>query len=337
MTNANRQITFAARPTTWVGEEHFALQTNTIPTPGNGEMLVRNLYMSVDPYMRGMMNTGPSYAAALEIGDVLSCRVVGQVVTSNNPDFVAGDFLFGMLRWEEYSIACGHEDLRKINPDLAPISWHLGVLGAPGLTAWVGMMELGQPKAGETVFVSAASGAVGQIAGQLARLHGARVVGSAGSDAKLAYVLDQCRYDAGFNYKSVSSFDAALAEHCPNGIDVYFDNVGGAMLDAVLLAANEFARLTECGMISQYNLDEPRGIHNLALFARKRLKMQGFIVRDHYHLLPQYLIDMAGWQKSGEVTYREDIAEGLEAAPSAFIRMLKGENFGKQVVQIATV
>ncbi|MDP6344397.1 MAG: NADP-dependent oxidoreductase, partial [Alphaproteobacteria bacterium] len=254
---------------------------------------------------------------------------------SNNPDYGAGDFVFGMLRWEEYSIAKGDEDLRKVDPDLAPLSWNLGVLGAPGLTAWVGMMELGRPKAGEQVFVSAASGAVGQVAGQLARLRGCRVVGSAGSDDKVAFIRRECGYDDGFNYRRAASFETALASHCPDGIDVYFDNVGGTMLDAVLLQANDHARLIECGMISQYNLQQPDGIHNLALFARKRLTMRGFIVRDHYELLPKYLSDMAAWLKSGEVKYREDMVRGLEQAPAAFIRMLKGENFGKQVVQIA--
>ena len=335
MSGENRQIIFASRPQGWVTEANFDLQVGEIPSPGPGEMLIRNLYMSVDPYMRGMMNDAHSYAAPLQPGDVLSCRVVGEVVESNHPDYQAGEHVFAMLRWEEYSIATGTEDMRKLDPDLAPLSWHLGVLGAPGLTAYVGMVHLGEVKDGDQVFVSAASGAVGQIACQLGQLHGARVAGSAGSDDKVAFLTDKVGLDAAFNYKSFDSYAAALDQFCPDGIDLYFDNVGGEALEAVLARVNPFARSIECGMISQYNVTEPYGITNLTQINRMRVRMQGFIVRDHYDLLPGYLTQMAAWLKDGKVTYAEDVMPGLENAPKAFIRMLKGENFGKQVVQIA--
>jgi NADPH-dependent curcumin reductase CurA len=329
-----QQVIFKSRPDGWVSEDNFALQAADIPAPGPGQMLIRNIYMSVDPYMRGMMDDKKSYAAPLKPGDVLPCRVIGEVMESNHPGYAPGEFVFAMLRWQEYSLADGSEDMRKVDPDLAPISWNLGVLGAPGLTAYVGMIHFGQPKAGEQVFVSAAAGAVGQIAGQLAKMQGARVVGSAGSDAKVAFLRDDIGLDGAFNYRNYAGYGAALDEFFPDYIDVYFDNVGGEALDEVLARVNPFARCIECGMISQYNRTEPYGMRNLTQINRMRVTMQGFIVRDHFDMLPKYLTDMAGWLEDGKIRYVEDIAEGLENAPGAFIRMLKGENFGKQVVRI---
>jgi len=335
MPETQTQVTFASRPTGWVTADNFALRQAPMPEPGAGELLLRNIYLSVDPYMRGMMEDRRSYAAPLEPGDVMAGRVVGEVVASNHPDYAVGDHAFAMARWEEYSVLTGSEDMRKVDPALAPISWNLGVLGAPGLTAYVGMVALmGPPEPGQQIFVSAASGAVGQVATQLAKRHGARVVGSAGSDAKVDFLTDRLGLDAAFNYKRYDSYAAALDEHCPDGIDFYFDNVGGEALDAVLARANPFARLAECGMISQYNLTEPYGLTNLTQVNRMRLTLRGFIVRDHFELLPGYLKDMARWLKDGSVVYVEDRAEGLENAPAAFLAMLKGENFGKQVVQI---
>jgi NADPH-dependent curcumin reductase CurA len=330
----NRQVIFESRPSGWVAQENFGLRNGAVPVPGPGQMLIRNIYMSVDPYMRGRMVDKESYDAPLLPGDVLACRVVGQIVTSNHPDYEAGEFVFAMLRWERYSLADGSEDMRKLDPDLAPLSWHLGVLGAPGLTAYVGMIHFGQPKDGEQVYVSAASGAVGQIACQLAKMQGCRVIGSAGSDAKVAFLSDELGLDAAFNYHSYESYGDALDTFCPDLIDIYFDNVGGTALDAVLNRCNPFARCVECGMISQYNLEETDPIHNLVVMARYRITLRGFIVRDHFDLLPGYLADMAQWLKDGKVRYIEDITEGLDNAPAAFIGMLKGENFGKQVVQI---
>jgi NADPH-dependent curcumin reductase CurA len=216
-----------------------------------------------------------------------------------------------------------------------PLSWYLGVLGMPGMTAYVGLLDIGKPKAGETVYVSAAAGAVGQIVGQLARMQGCRVVGSAGSDDKVAWLTREAGYDAAFNYKTSGPLGAALGEHCPKGIDVYFENVGGAMLDAVLTRMNVRGRIAACGMISQYNLEQPEGVHNLMAVVGNRLTIQGFIVSDHFDRLPQFIQQMTGWLADGKVVYREDVAEGIENAPAAFIGMLKGENFGKQVVKIA--
>ena len=330
----NRQIILTGRPTGWVAPENFELREGTVAETGPGDVLVRNIFMSLDPYMRGRMNEAKSYASSFEIGEVLQARVIGEVAASKNDDYAAGDIVFGMLGWEDYSLAKGAESLRHVDAELAPLPYYLGALGMPGMTAWIGLREIGQPKAGETLFVSAASGAVGQIAGQIGKIRGCRVVGSAGSDAKVAYVADELGFDAAFNYTTAESYLAALQERCPGGLDVYFDNVGGAMLDAALEVANPFARFVECGMISQYNLVERDGVQNLVYLTRKRIRMQGFIVSDHSDLLPEFMAEMAGWLKSGEVKYRVDVADGLENAPATFIAMLKGENFGKQVVRI---
>lgn len=336
MAEKNRQILFASRPDGWVGEANFGYAEAEVPTPGPGQLVVRNHYLSVDPYMRGMMNA-TTHHAPLNPGDVMPGRTVGEVVASNHPDYRVGEFVFAMLRWEDYSLADGSETMRKLDPDLAPISWHLGVLGAPGLTAYVGMVHLGEPKAGDQVFVSAASGAVGQIACQLARLNGARVVGSAGSDAKAAFLKDRVGLDDAFNYKLFANYVEALDRFFPDGIDLYFDNVGGEALDAVLARVNPFARSIECGMVSQYNLQQPYGLKNLTQVNRMRVRLQGFSVRSHYDMLPDYLERMAAWLKNGKVVYVEDVMPGLENTPKAFIRMLKGQNFGKQVVRISEV
>lgn len=331
----NRQILFAKRPDGWVTPDCFQSGEAAMPEPGEGEFVIRNIYMSLDPYMRGMMNPQRSYAAPLQPGDVMACRVVGQVTASRHPDYREGDYVFAMARWEEYSLLNGSETVRHVDPDLAPISWNLGILGAPGLTAYVGMMVLlGPPEAGQQVYVSSAAGAVGQVAVQLAKIAGARVIGSAGSDDKVAFLTDTLGIDGAFNYKTEDSYDAALSRLFPDGIDMYFDNVGGEALDAVMAHARPFARLPLCGMISGYN-DGGYPLRNLTQVNRMRLTLQGYIVRDHYDLLPEYLDKMAGWLKSGQAKYIEDVTKGLENAPAAFIGMLKGGNFGKQVVQIA--
>ncbi len=335
MSENNLQVLFKARPSGWVGPEHFELRESAMPEPGDGDVLVRNLYMSVDPYMRGRMNEGPSYVEGFRIGEVLTGGAVGEVAKSNNPAFAEGDTVSGMLGWERYTNVPGGKGLMKVDASIAPLSWYLGVLGMPGMTAYVGLLKFGQPKEGETVYVSAASGAVGQIVGQIARLKGCRVVGSAGSDEKVAFITEQCGFDAGFNYRKVDSLSGALKETCPDGIDVYFENVGGAMLDAVLTRMNPFGRIAACGMISQYNLERPEGVHNLMTIVRGRIRIEGFIVSDHYDELPGFIAEMGAWLKNGDITYREDVKEGLENAPAAFIGMLKGENFGKQVVKIA--
>ncbi|HZD25109.1 MAG TPA: NADP-dependent oxidoreductase [Alphaproteobacteria bacterium] len=330
----NTQVIFKARPTGWVDDSHFEIRTVPAGEPADGEVLVKNLYMSVDPYMRGRMREGRSYVAGFELGKVLQAGVVGVVVKSRDKDTPEGTFVNGTFGWEQYSVVRAR-GLRKVDPDAAPLSYYLGVLGMPGMTAWVGLETIGKPQAGETVYVSAASGAVGQVVGQIAKLKGCRVTGSAGSDDKVAYIVDELGFDAGFNYHQAESLSKALRGVCPDGIDVYFENVGGRMLDAVLTQVNVRARIVACGMISQYNLQKPEGVHNLMTIVGNRVLMQGFIVSDHYDRLPEFEQQMAGWLREGKVKYHESVTEGIENAPRAFIGMLKGENFGKAVVHIA--
>jgi NADPH-dependent curcumin reductase CurA len=336
MARDNTAVLLKSRPTGWVTEDNFEIVTRPAGEPGEGEVLVRNLYMSVDPYMRGRMRAGKSYAAPWEVGEVCQAGMVGQVVASNAANVAEGDFVSGMLGWEQYSVAPG-KALMKVNPDAAPLSYYLGIMGMPGMTAWIGLLDIGEPKEGETVYVSAASGAVGQVVGQIAKMKGCRVVGSAGEDDKVAYIRDELGFDAAFNYKSVDSLTGALRETCPDGIDVYFENVGGAMLDAVLANINPFGRIVACGMISQYNREEGEGVKNLMVIVGNRVKFQGFIVSDHFNRMPEFVREMGGWLAEGKIKYRESITKGIENAPKAFIGMLKGENFGKAVVQIADV
>lgn len=334
MATDNTQVLLKSRPTGWVTEDNFEIATRPAREPGDGEVLVRNLYMSVDPYMRGRMRDAKSYATPWQLGEVCQAGVVGQVVASNAPNLAEGDYVSGMLGWEQYSVAPG-KALMKVNADAAPLSYYLGVMGMPGMTAWVGLLDIGAPKEGETVYVSAASGAVGQVVGQIAKLKGCRVVGSAGDDGKVAYIRDELGFDAAFNYKNVDSLGRALRETCPDGIDVYFENVGGAMLDAVLANINPFGRIVACGMISQYNLEQGEGVKNLMVIVGNRVKFQGFIVSDHFARMPEFVREMGGWIAEGKIKYRESITKGIENAPKAFIGMLKGENFGKAVVEIA--
>ena len=329
----NTQILFKSRPTGWVDASHFEVARGAAAEPGPGEVLVRNIFMSLDPYMRGRMRDQKSYTPGFELGQVLQAGAVGEVVMSNDPSLAVGDLVEGRLGWESYSVAPAAQ-VNKVDPNVGSLSHYLGVLGMPSMTAWVGLRNIGQPQAGETVYVSAASGAVGQIAGQIAKLRGCHVAGSAGSDAKAAYIMDELGFDAAFNYKTASSLGDALAQACPKGIDVYFENVGGAMLDAVLLKLNPYARVVACGMISQYNLEKPEGVKNLGTIVGNKVRMQGFIVSDHMDLKAEFMAEMSGWLADGTIKYREDITQGIENAPAAFIGMLKGENFGKQVVQI---
>lgn len=339
MGETNRRIVLQRRPVGWVDEGVFALREAALPDPDTGDVVVRNIYVSLDPYMRGRMNEGPSYAAPFGLDVPIPARAVGRVERSAHPEFPEGAYVFGMLAWEDYSVAPGGAGLRRLDPEQAPLSYHLGVLGFPGLTAYVGMLEIGQPKPGEQVFVSAASGAVGQVAGQLARMKGARVVGSAGSAQKARFVVDELGFDAAFNYRDFEDpasggMGAALDRHMPDGVDVYFDNVGGSMLDAVLARIRERARLVECGMISQYNRTDHEGVRNLGAIVRNRARLQGFIVGDHADKLPTYINGMAGWLREGKVRVREHIVPGLENAPATFVGMLKGENLGKTIVRL---
>lgn len=330
-----RQVSLASRPQTAVLPENFMMLEGATPPLGDGDVLVRHVYMSVDPYMRGLMNDGGvAYAAGFEIGKPLFGRVIGEVAESRNADFREGDFVYGMLDWADWSVAKGGESLRRVDPARAPLSYYLGTLGFPGLTAYVGMTLIGQPKEGETVYVSAASGAVGQVAGQLARIAGARVIGSAGSDEKVRFITGECGFHDGFNYRIAPTVLEALRLHCPEGIDVDFENVGGENLDAVLAHARPFARIAVCGMISQYNLAEPYHLKHVNEVVSKRLNMRGFVVRDHAHLIEQFIDETAGHIADGRMAVEEDVMQGLENAPTAFIGMLAGENFGKRVVQV---
>ena len=334
MSTSTRQITLRRRPMGWVTLKDFEIRETILKAPNSDHVLIRAIYMSLDPYMRGRMDATKTYAQNFQIGEPLKARAIGEVVHSEHANFNAGDLVHGMVDWADTSVVQG-ADLRHVDPDLAPLSYYLGALGMPGMTAWIGM-EMGAPEPGETVFVSAASGGVGQIAGQIAKLRGCRAVGCAGSDDKAAFLLDELGFDAAFNYKASTPVLEALHTAAPDGIDMYFDNVGGTTLEAALDHANNFARFIQCGMISQYNLsrEETMGIRNLTHINRKRIRMEGFIVGDHWDRFEEFISEMGAWLSSGQIRYRIDITDGLENAPKAFISMLKGGNFGKQVVQI---
>ena len=331
----NRRVVLASRPVAYPEPQHFRLEEAPIPRPREGEVLVRVAWLSLDPYMRGRMREGPSYAAPVEIGGVMTGGVVGRVAESRTPEVAVGDIVEGSLGWQEYAVARPGQ-LRKVDPGLAPISTALGVLGMPGMTAYFGFLDVGKPEVGDTVVVSAASGAVGQVVGQIARIMGCRVVGTAGSDEKVDFIVNELGFDAGINYKS-EDVDAALAAACPNGIDVYFDNVGGFVTDAVMQQINVHARISVCGQISQYNLAEPElAPRSMGLLIQKQARMEGFLVFNFAHRHEHARQRMAEWIRSGELRYKEDVVEGLENAPQAFIGMMTGENFGKLLVKVSS-
>jgi NADPH-dependent curcumin reductase len=331
MTGKNLQVTLASRPTGWVEEANFKLVESAIPTPGEGQLLLRVKWLSLDPYMRGRMNDTKSYAAKVELGDVMTGGTVAEVVESRNPKFAKGDHVVAACGWQQYAIADG-KGLMKIFPGV-PETAFLGAAGMPGVTAWYGLMKIGAPKAGETVVVSSASGAVGSVVGQLARIHGCRAVGIAGGPAKCEYVVKELGFDACVDYKS-AEFRAQLKAAVPNGVDIYFDNVGGEILDAVLARVNAFARIPLCGMVSGYN-GQPIPITNVFSLLSNRVRLEGFIVSDHMQLWPEAIKELAGYIATGKIKYRETVAHGLENAPKAFIGLLKGENFGKQLVKVS--
>ena len=331
----NKQIRLSSRPSGWVTPDNFELTESEVGEPGAGEVLVRNIFMSVDPYMRGRMNDVKSYVPPFRIGEVLQASVVGQVVASNFDGYDEGDYVMGMLGWENYSV-CDGRQLRKLTPGSEPLSWHLGILGMPGMTAYVGLMKIAAAKTGETVFVTAASGAVGSVVGQLAKIHGCRVVGSAGSDEKVALLKEEFGYDAGLNYRKSESLVRDVKNLCPDGIDVDFENVGGDILEAVLWNMRDFGRIALCGMIANYNDAEPQpGPRGMPVIIGRRLRVEGFIVSDHPETCNEYVGKAAQWIKEGKLKYRETVAEGVENAPQAFIDLLKGGNTGKQIVQLA--
>jgi NADPH-dependent curcumin reductase CurA len=334
MKTVSREIHLARRPIGLPRENDFELVEVAIPEPGQGKVLVRNIYMSVDPYMRGRMLDRPSYVPPFQLGEPLAGACVGRVVASKSAIFQVGDYVSGAQGWREYYVA-EETVLTKIDPLLAPVQTYLGALGMPGMTAYVGLLHIGLPNAGNTVFVSAASGAVGAVVCQIARIKGCRVIGSAGSKEKVAWLVNEAGIDGAFNYKEAGDLVAAVGKHCPNGIDVYFENVGGKHLEAALEHMNPFGRVVQCGMISQYNATQPEpGPHNLFYVTTKRLKIQGFIVSDHLDRRPQFLADMGPWIREGRIKWKETIVEGIENAPRAFIGLFKGENFGKMLVKI---
>jgi len=329
----NKQVMFIKRPDGAVTTDCFDIVHGSVPEAPADGLVTRNLFLSCDPYMRGRMGTAKSYTGGFALNKPIPARVVAQVYRSNNPQFQVGEYVWGFLNWENFTAVSDCAALRVIDPILGPLSHSISVLGMPGLTAEVGMLELGMPKPGETVFVSAASGAVGSIAGQLAKLAGARVVGSAGSDAKVDHLLTTLGFDAAFNYKT-TSMDCALDETCPNGIDVYFDNVGGTTLDAALERINPFARIPVCGQISGYDGNNA-AVRRLGAMVAARATMSGFIIYDHMHKFDAFLPRMAQRLAAGNVVYFEDIVDGIEATPQAFTGMMAGDNIGKRLVKIA--
>jgi NADPH-dependent curcumin reductase CurA len=335
MAEMNRQITLAARPKGMPKPTDFKLVETPMPEIGGGEILVKTLFLSVDPYMRGRMNGGVSYVRGWDIGEVLGGGTVGEVIQSNDHTLQPGDIVQSQMGWQAYGKAIGSE-VRKVDPDLAPISTSLGVLGMPGLTAYFGLLDVGKPKKDETVVVSGAAGAVGSLVGQIAKLKGCRAVGIAGSSEKVAYIVDDLGFDGAFNYKRVTDYGSELKRQCPEGVDVYFDNVGGQISDAVFSHMNVFGRISVCGQISQYNLSLPEpGPRTTWHFIVQRLNMRGFLVFDFAEHYGKALKEMAGWVQAGKLKYREDIWDGLENAPEAFIDMLQGGNVGKRLVKVA--
>lgn len=329
-----RRIVLASRPLAEPSEADFRLEEVAMREPGVGQVLVRIIYLSLDPYMRGRMRDAASYAPPVGIGEVMTGGTVGEVVISNHTEFKVGDIVEGRLGWQEFGIGDG-PSMRRIDPTLAPISTANGILGMPGMTAYCGLFEIGMPKVGETVVVSAASGAVGQVVGQLARMAGCSVVGIAGGPTKCAYVCDELGFDACIDYKATDDLGAALQDECPDGIDVYFDNVGGPTSDAVTLHLNTWARVVVCGAVSQYNAAEPELAPRLpAFFVGRRVTMRGFIVSDFAARFEPVRLIMCRLVQQGRLKYREDIVDGLENAPRAFIGLLRGENFGKLQIRV---
>jgi len=329
----NRQIRLKARPKGAPTTDHFETVDAPVPRVADGEVLRRTIYLSLDPYMRGRMSDAPSYAQPVEVGAVMCGHTVSQVVESKNPRFREGDIVAGYDGWQSYAANEG-KTLQPLAGLKVPITTAIGVLGMPGMTAWVGLNDIGQPKAGETVVVSAASGAVGSVVGQLAKIHGCRAVGVAGSPDKCRYVVDELGFDACVNYK-LEDFPAALAAACPSGVDVYFENVGGAVLVAVLRILNRGARIPLCGLIAEYNAASNPGGANLRPLLTNRALIKGFIVSDDYDRFPAFLRECAPLVASGRLKYREDIVDGLDAAPSAFLGLLEGRNFGKLIVRVS--
>ena len=330
----NRQFVLASRPVGLPTESNFKLIETPVPHLKDGELLVHALYLSVDPYMRGRISETKSYAAGVEIGQLMVGGGVAEVVESKNPAFAVGEIVDIYMGWQEYAVSNG-KGLRKVDPAVAPVSTAEGVLGMTGLTAYFGLLDVCYPKPGETVVVSGAAGAVGSVVGQIAKVKGCRTVGIAGGDDKVDWILRECGYDAAFNYKTTENYSAKLKELCPKGIDVYFDNVGGPITDAVFGLINLGARISVCGQISQYNnIKTEMGPRFLGALIIARAKVQGFLISDYFARFGPALAEMSQWVRSGQIKYREDIVDGFENLPKAFIGLLQGENIGKRLVKV---
>lgn len=331
-TPVTRQIVLRARPVGMPRPGDFELVEAPLPSPKDGEVLCRTIYLSLDPYMRGRISGARSYAASVEPGQVIVGGTVGEVLESKHPALARGDVVLGYDGWQSHAVSKAG-GLRKLDPKQAPVSTALGVLGMPGMTAYVGLLDIGQPRPGETVVVSAASGAVGSAVGQIAKIKGCRAVGVAGSADKCDYVVRELGFDACVNYKK-GDLAAALKDACPKGIDVYFENVGGDVLRAVMTQLNQNARIPLCGLISEYNATESTPGPNLRPLLFNRALIQGFIVSDHVARMGDFLRDCGAWVREGRLKYREDVVIGLEKAPEAFIGLLQGKNFGKLLVRV---
>ncbi|NRF94632.1 NADP-dependent oxidoreductase [Paenibacillus frigoriresistens] len=333
--SVNKQFILASRPQGMPTAENFTLIETAMPKPAAGQALVRTVYLSVDPYMRGRMNEGKSYVPPYQVGQVITGGTVGVIVESQIVGLQEGDFIAGQWGWQTHALVTAGQ-ARKLDPNQAPISTALGVLGMTGLTAYLGLLDIGQPKEGETVVVSGAAGAVGMIAGQIAKIKGARTVGIAGSDEKAKYLMDELGFDAVINYKKSSDIQAELTEACPAGVDVYFDNVGGVISDSVLKLLNKGARIPVCGQISLYNLEQPDvGPRIQSQLLISSALMKGFIVGDYAPRFPEGLAALAQWLRENKIKYAEHVIEGFENTPKAFLALFSGENLGKQLVKTA--
>jgi len=337
-TRTNRKIVLASRPEGAPQPSNFRLEQSPAPEPRDGQVLLRTLWLSLDPYMRGRMSAARSYAKPVEVGEPMVGGTVNEVVASKHPDFKPGDVVLGYAGWQDYAVSDG-AGLRKLDARRAPVSTALGVLGMPGMTAYAGLLTIGQPKGGETVAVAAATGPVGSLVGQIAKIKGCRAVGIAGGQDKCRYLVDQFGFDAAVDHRS-KNFPDELRQACPKGIDVYFENVGGAVWDAVSPLLNDFARIPVCGLIAQYNMTElPGGPDRTPQLFRqvltKRLTIRGFIVRDFADQAEAFGRDVSAWLQQGKIKYKEDVVEGLENAPQAFLGLLQGKNFGKLLVRVS--
>jgi NADPH:quinone reductase len=332
-----KQIKLASRPHGKPEKEDFLYEELAVPNPGDKEVLLKTIYLSVDPYMRGRMSDAKSYVEPFKIGEPLHGGVISKVVKSNSNLFKEGEFVIGMLPWQEYSLA-SEQEIRKVDPTIAPLSSYLGILGMTGLTAYFGLLDIGRPKEGETVVISGAAGAVGSTAGQIAKIHGANVIGIAGSDEKVEYLTKKLGFDKAINYKTCGNIREALKDACPNGIDVYFENVGGEIGDAALSLLNKFARVPVCGAISAYNNTEADiGLRVQTILIKSSALMKGFVVNDYAERFKEGASQLGKWLAEGKLTYEESITEGFENVPEAFLGLFNGNNLGKQLVKVSEV